>query len=114
MEIALPGLKNQFYLPSYWIHFRDRCRGPYGGRDIGNKEVPGQQAEMGLGRCVAFFLCVLPGDSPAGIDDRLGHTHGNETRGDLLCRPDEDRFLASATTVSTYRWSGMFQGVSAK
>src|SRR6266849_4407819 len=93
MEIALPGLKNQFYLPAYWIDFWDRCRGPYRSRDIGNKEVPGQQAEMGLGRCVAFFPGVLPGASPAGIDDRLGHTHGNETRGDLRFLPNEDGFL---------------------
>ena len=48
---------------------------------------------MGLGRCVAFFLRVLPGGSAACIDDRLGHPHGHETRGDALCSPDEDRFL---------------------
>ena len=66
---------------------------PYRGRHIGNKEIPGQQRQVGLGRRIAFFLRVLPGDSPACIDDRLGHTHGNETRGDALCCPDEDGFL---------------------
>jgi len=93
MEIALPGLENEFDLPANRIHFWDRCRRPYRGRDIGNKEVSCQKCQMGLGRCVAFFLRVLPGDSAAGIDDRLGHRHGNETRGDPLCGPDKDRLL---------------------
>ena len=93
MEIALPGLKNEFDLPAHRVHFGDRCRRPYRGRDVGNKEIPCHQGEMGLGRGVAFFLGVLVGDSAAGIDDRLGHPDGNETRGDTGCRADKDRFF---------------------
>ena len=93
MEIALPGLKNQFDLPAQRVHFYDGFRLPYAGRDIGNNEVPGHQRQVGLRRRVAFLLRVLPGDYSACIDDRLGHTHGNETRGDALCGPDEESFL---------------------
>jgi hypothetical protein len=93
MERALPGLKNQFDLPAQRGHFSDGCRLPYGGRSIGNKEVPGHHCQVGLRRRVAFFLRIFPGDSSACIDDRLGHTHGNETRGDARYGPDGDGFL---------------------
>lgn len=93
MERALPGLQNAFDWPANRLHFWDRCRRPYRGMDIGNKEVPSQECQRGLGRCVAFFLRVLPGGSAACIDARLGHPHGNATRGDTRCGPDEDRLL---------------------
>ena len=87
MEIAFPGLKNQFYLPANRIDLQHGCCLPYRGRDIGNKEIPGQQGEMGLRRRVAFFLRVLPGYPSAFIDDRLGDTRRNQTSSYTLLLP---------------------------
>ena len=70
----------------------DGRRRPYGGRHIGNKEVPGHQRQVSLRRCVALFLRVLLRHSAAFIDNRLGHTHGNEPRGDVRCGPEREGF----------------------
>src|ERR671914_2708331 len=99
MEIALPGLKNEFYLPTKRVHMHDGRRRPYGGRHVGNKEVPGHQRQVGLRRGVALFLRVLLGHSSAFIDNRLGHTHGNETSRDTLCGPNEERGLEERDIV---------------
>ena len=93
MERALPGLQNEFYVPAQRVHVHDGRRRPYGGRYVGNKEGPGHQRQVGLRRCVALFLGVLPRHSSAFIDNCLGHTHGNETRSDTLCGPKGDRGL---------------------
>ena len=55
MEIALPGLKNEFDLPAKRINFQHGGRLPYCGRHIGDKEVPGQEGQGGLRRRVTFF-----------------------------------------------------------
>ena len=79
MEITLPGLKNEFYLPPNRIDLADSGRCPDAGWDIGNKEVPCQQRQMGFGRGIAFFLRLLPGVSPAYIHDRFWDARRNET-----------------------------------
>src|ERR1700675_102963 len=91
MEITLPGLKNELYLPAQRIHLQDGFRLPYRGRDVRNKEAPCQERQVGLGRRVAFFLRVLPGFSPAFVDDRLGDTRHNQPSRHTLLFPQENR-----------------------
>ena len=93
MQITLPGLKNELYLPAQRIHFQNGWRLPYRGRYVRNKEAPCQERQVGLGRRVAFFLRVLPGFSPAFVADRLGDTrHNQPSRHPLLC-PQANRAL---------------------
>ncbi len=83
--------------PPDGIDLEDGFGHPHRARDIGDKEVPGQQCQMGLRRSIAFFLRVFPGSSPAVIDDRLWPTRGHQTRGHPLGGPEEARFLNEMT-----------------
>jgi hypothetical protein len=99
MEIALPGLKNEFDLPAKRVHLDDCCSIPEGRWHIRDQEIPGHERQVGLRWRVAFFLRGLPGYSSAFIDNHLRYTHGNETRGYVRCGPDIDRCLKERAIV---------------
>lgn len=90
MQRALPGLKEQFYLPTARIHLPSCCRLPYRVWHIGDKEVPSSQYEMRFGRRIAFFLGLLFGETPALIDDALWHTRRHETTGHPLLSSEDN------------------------
>jgi len=94
MEIALPGLKNEFDLPAKRINFQHGGRLPYCGRHSGDKEVPGQEGQGGLRRRVTFFSRLLPGFAPAFVHDRLGDTRHNQPSRHTLLFPQDNRALA--------------------
>ena len=93
MEIALPGLKNELYLPAERIDFQDGRRLPNRLRDIRDKETPRQQCQMRVGRRRAFFLRGLPGSPSPGIDDLLWNARGNQACRHLLFSTDQDGLL---------------------
>lgn len=61
--------------------------------DIRDKETPGQQRHMRVGRRIAFFLGVLSGSPVPGIDDRLWDARGNQACRHLLVGAAQDRQL---------------------
>jgi hypothetical protein len=80
-------------LPPQGIHLEDGVRCPDGTRHISDKEVPGQQGQVGVGRRVAFFPGILSGLPTAFIDHRLWDPGGDEPRRYPFLRSKEDRFL---------------------
>ncbi len=86
-------MSSELYLPAQRIHLQDGFRLPDRGRYVRNKEAPCQERQVGLARRVAFFLRVLPGFSPAFVDDRLGDTRHNQPRSHTLLFPQENRAL---------------------
>src|SRR5215471_7615777 len=90
MQIALPRFKDEFDLPANRIGLDYCCSLPNHGRDIADKEVPGQQVQMGSGGRVAFFLRLLLRDSPPFVDHGFWHPHRHQTRWHQCFCPNED------------------------
>jgi hypothetical protein len=93
MQRALPRLKDKFPLPADRIHLSYCWSLPYRVWHIGAKEVPGYQGERRFGWSIAFFLGLLFGETPALIDDALGHTIRHETTGHPLFGSEENSVL---------------------
>src|SRR5215467_13302690 len=83
-----PGIYTtvSFYLPAHRINLPYYWRLPYRVWHMGDKEVPGEQSEMGLRGSRAFFLGLLVCETPSLIDDALWKTIRHETTGPLLLR----------------------------
>src|SRR5499433_3342397 len=90
MQRALPRLKDACDVPANRIGL-DHCGSlPNHGRDMADKEVPGQPVQMGSGGRVAFFLRLLLRDSPPCVDHGFWHTHRHQTRWHQGFCPNED------------------------
>ena len=107
MKIALPRLKDKFYLPADRINLPYCWSLPYRVWHIGEKEVPGSEGEMRLGWRIAFFLGLLFCETPSLIDDALWETRRHETTGHPLLGSEENSVLR---TIARYGCEPRGQG----
>jgi hypothetical protein len=81
-QVGFPGLEEHFNAPAKTVEDGEDLRGPEVGGDIGDEDIPAQQAEVftaGMERCVA----IAAQEAAALVGDGHGDGAGDQTDRDL-------------------------------